>query len=159
MTARGSSRMLHSTIRNESNVRGIFSEANRIWRQSRIRFDVVDVVSRTYTPPPPASPTVSKAEFFFVLSQCSFPNVVNVFFVDDTGNSTEAGFGVSFEDGADPPGCMVETLDDRQSAITLAHELGHFLNLKHPEEEPGATGVFMDRLMQGGLGFDTKLIA
>jgi len=159
MTARNASGVIHSTIRNEANVRGVFTEVNRIWRPARIRFELVDVVSQTYEPPPPPAPAVSEAEFFFVCANGAFPNVVNVFYVNDVGNSSEAGWSASPESGAQRPGCMIETLDDHLSAVVTAHELGHFLNLHHPEEQPGATGPFSDRLMHGSaLVLDTRLI-
>ena len=159
MTARDANGILHATTRDETSVRRAFEEANRIWRQARIHFELEDIVKVTYNPPPAVQPSqVSEAEFFFISSQCSYPNVINVFFVQDVGNPTEAGFGTSFEGGAANPACAIEDLNDRLSAITLAHELGHFLHLGHPEEQPGATGSFADRLMHGGLGFDTQLI-
>lgn len=147
--------VLHATQRTAEQVRTAFEEVNRIWRQARIRFELVDVVRQTYEPPGilPASPPVSEPEFFFLLTHGSFPNVVNLFLVNDVGNPSEAGWSASFENGAQNPGCAVEDQlsNDRFWAEIIAHELGHFLSL--PD-----LGTDLTRLMNGGLISDTRLV-
>lgn len=147
----------HATERTPEQVRTAFERVNRIWRQARIRFEVVDVVRQSYEPPVflPASPPVSEPEFFFLLTHGSFPNVVNLFLVNDVGNPAEAGWSASFEGGAQNPGCAVEDLrsNDNFWAEVIAHELGHFLSL------PDLGGADSTRLMDGGLTSDTRLIA
>lgn len=152
-----------ATRRTEAEVRAAFEEINRIWRQARIRFDPVDVVRASYRRPDslPSGSAVSPQEFGFLLGTASFLGVVNVFFVHDVdvpGGSPEFGFCLSFESGMDRPGCAVADGPDPKLWVrVIAHELGHFLNLEHPEEQPGAKGSFNDRLMLGGLGLDTLL--
>lgn len=151
------------TRRTGVEVRAAFEQINRIWRQARIRFDPVDVVRASYKRPDflPSGPAVSPDEFGFLRNTASFLGVVNIFFVQDVdvpGGSPEFGFCVSFEGGVTRPGCAVADGPDPKLWVrVIAHELGHFLNLEHPEEQPGAKGSFSDRLMFGGLGLDTLL--
>ncbi|MGR9046372.1 MAG: OmpA family protein, partial [Gammaproteobacteria bacterium] len=145
-------------------VRAAFDEANRIWRQARIRFELedADIVRETYVFRTDCE--VDESEFTILLERCAYPDVVNVFFVGDLGGQGEAGFGVSPEGGAalGVAGCAVGdrfqttilgpplslALDAEQRAQVLAHELGHFLNLEHADDTPAnanrlmATGTF-----------------
>ena len=139
------------TQHTEAEIRQFFDGANAIWRQGRIRFELVDIVHEAYTHPidDPAvrgSCEVNHDEFKFVLSHCAYPDAVNVFFFRDFAGSREAGNGISVENGAVdglPGGCAVadrvqttfggqpvnQPLIPEQSIQVLAHELGHYLNL------------------------------
>ncbi|MCZ7627052.1 MAG: OmpA family protein [Candidatus Methylomirabilis sp.] len=145
-----------------ADVRAALDEANRIWRQARIRFELEDanIVRETYAFRTDCE--VDESEFTILLERCAYPDAVNVFFVGDLAGQGEAGFGVSPEGGAalGVAGCAVGdrfqttilgpplsvTLDAQQRAQVLAHELGHFLNLDHAEDTP----VNANRLMLPG---------
>ncbi|MFN8475292.1 MAG: OmpA family protein [Anaerolineae bacterium] len=153
------------TQHTEAEIRQFFEQANTIWRQARVRFELVDLVREAYTHPiaDPAlrgSCPVDQNEFTFLLSRCPYPDVVNTYFFRDFAGSGEAGFGVSVENGAAsglPGGAAVAdrasgtfggvpidvTLDAQQSVEVLAHELGHYLNLEHVDDTPANA----DRLM------------
>ena len=150
MTAIGPDGVVHETSRTEASVRQLFDQVNHIWRQARIRFEVKDVVHKTYEPPPPHQSHVTQAEFSYLLTHCTYPNVLNVFFVQDIA-APSASYVVSFESGSDTPGCALEDrADDRESAAFLAQTLGFYLNIEGLEDQPGQLGT-IDRLMHEGL--------
>ncbi|MFN8496342.1 MAG: OmpA family protein [Anaerolineae bacterium] len=156
------------TQHTEAEIRQFFEGANTIWRQARVRFELVDVVREAYTHPiaDPAlrgNCAVDQNEFTFLLSRCPYPDVVNAYFFRDFAGSGEAGFGVSVESGAVgglPGGVAVAdrasgtfggapvdiTLDAAESTQFVAHELGHYLNLDNVD----ATPANADRLMLPG---------
>ena len=153
------------TAHTDAEIRQFFEQANIVWRQARVRFELVDLVREAYTHPiaDPAlrgSCAVDQGEFTFLLSRCPYPDVVNAYFFRDFAGSGEAGFGVSVENGAAsglPGGLAVAdrasgtfggvpidvTLNAAQSAEVLAHELGHYLSLEHVDDTPANA----DRLM------------
>lgn len=157
-----------ATTRSETDIRTLFENANRVWRQARIRFELTDIVRESYAHPIEdpnvrGSCEVDGNEFQFLLSRCAYPDAVNVFFFRDFVGSGEAGLGISVESGASgglPGGCAVadqtqitfggvllhQPLDIDQSTQALAHELGHYLNLSHADETPANA----DRLMLPG---------
>lgn len=156
----------------DDDVRAAFAEANRIWRQGRIRFELVDVVREAWAHPisPAPSCEMDHDEFRFLLSRCAYPGAVNVLFAADLAGSGEAGFGVSVEGGAadgisgcavgerftnpDTAGSLVLTVTPEQRAQVLAHELGHYLDLPHPDESPAN----QLRLMNGsGIGVNRRI--
>lgn len=144
----------------DQEIREAFEEANRIWQQGRVRFELVDIVRESYAFRTECE--VDESEFVTLLERCAYSDVVNVFFVGDLDGNGEAGFGVSPEGGASigVSGCAVGdrfqttvlgppinvTLDADQRAQVVAHELGHFLNLPHADETPANA----DRLMLPG---------
>jgi outer membrane protein OmpA-like peptidoglycan-associated protein len=150
--------MQQHTIHTDSEIREFFDGANSIWRKARIRFELANIVREAYVHPieDPAirgNCQVDDNEFAFILSRCMYPDVVNVFFFGDFAGTSEAGKGVSVEDGVlagVPPGCAVadrfqftilgvpndQPLDTQQSIQVLAHELGHYLNLPHTSSDP-----------------------
>ena len=125
-------------------VRSLFDEVNGVWRQARVRFDLVDVVREVYAHPTLDECGVDEDEFTFLLKNCSYPNAVNVFFFGVLEGGTEPGFGVSVEEGL-PLGVSGVGVGDRalglalnesQQTQALAHEFGHFLNLQDVEGGP-----------------------
>lgn len=146
-----------ATAHTEADIRAFFAEANRIWRQARVRFELTDIVSEAYAFRTDCE--VDHSEFEIILERCAYKNAVNVFFFGDLAGTGEAGFGVSVENGAalGIAGCAVGdrfqsivlgvtstlTLNPEQSIQVLAHELGHFLNLQHTAD----TSSNADRLM------------
>jgi outer membrane protein OmpA-like peptidoglycan-associated protein len=159
-----------ATSLTDDQVRDAFAGANQIWRQARIRFDLVDIVRESYAFRTECE--VDEAEFIILMQRCAYPDAVNVFFFGDLAGTSEAGFGVSPEAGAAEgvAGCAVGdrfqttilgpplnvTLNVQQRIQVLAHEFGHFLNLPHAE----GAGVGPDRLMLPGTadGSNRKLI-
>lgn len=153
-----------------ADVRAAFDEANRIWRQARIRFELEDanIVREAYAFRTDCE--VDASEFTILLERCAYPDAVNVFFFGDLAGLGEAGFGVSPEGGAalGVAGCAVGDrfqttilgpplsvpLDAQQRAQVLAHELGHFLNLPHVDDTPANA----DRLMLRGTLTGTNRI-
>jgi outer membrane protein OmpA-like peptidoglycan-associated protein len=151
-----------ATAITDAELRAAFEEANRIWRQARIRFELddVNIVREAYAFRTECE--VDESEFTILLERCAYPDVVNVFLVGDLAGLGEAGFGVSPEGGAvlGVAGCALGdrfqttvlgpplsvTLDTQQRAQVLAHELGHFLNLGHVDD----TSVNAGRLMLAG---------
>lgn len=148
---------LQATALTDDQVRAAFAGANQIWRQARIRFDLVDIVRESYAFRTECE--VDESEFTILLQRCAYADVVNVFFFGDLAGTGEAGFGVSPEGGAAAgvAGCAVGdrfqttilgppiniTLDEPMRIQVLAHEFGHFLNLPHAE----GAGIGPDRLM------------
>jgi hypothetical protein len=151
-----------TTTITDAELRAAFDEANRIWRQARIRFELDDanIVREAYAFRTECE--VDESEFVILLERCAYPDVVNVFFVGDLAGLGEAGFGISPEGGSvlGVAGCAVGdrfqttilgpplsvTLNAQQQVQVLAHELGHFLNLDHPADTPANA----DRLMLPG---------
>lgn len=152
--------------------------ANFVWRQARIRFDPVDVIEGAFANPSRPECMINNAEMGAFLNLCAYPNTVNVFFVgglDDTVGRGEAGAAVSPEsapsEGVREPGCLVgdrfvTTFDGRllsqelnvpKQIQVLAHELGHFLNLKHLESPDLDLPANSDRLMAPGTTFGQNL--
>jgi outer membrane protein OmpA-like peptidoglycan-associated protein/peptidoglycan hydrolase-like protein with peptidoglycan-binding domain len=152
----------------DAEIRQFFEDANLIWRQARVHFEVTDIVREAYIHPI-ADPTargsceVDDAEFQFLLHNSAYPDAVNVYFFRDFAGAGEAGMGISVETGATgglPGGAAVAdraqtifgganidiVLTREQSAQALAHELGHYLNLDHVTDTP----TNADRLMLPG---------
>ncbi|MFH0344624.1 MAG: OmpA family protein [Chromatiales bacterium] len=148
-----------ATTITDAELRAAFDEANRTWRQARIRFELEDanIVREAYAFRTECE--VDESEFTILLQRCAYPDAVNVFFVGDLAGLGEAGFGVSPEGGAalGVAGCAVGDrfqttilgpplslgLDAEQRAQVLAHELGHFLNLDHADDTPANANRLM----------------
>jgi outer membrane protein OmpA-like peptidoglycan-associated protein len=136
-------------------IRDLFDEVNKIWRQARIRFEVVDVVREAFSHPIRTECGVDEDEFKFILKHCGYPDAVNVFFFGSLEGGNEIGFGISEDKGfelgrggsavGDRGGGVV--LDATQRVQTIAHELGHFLNLDHVDANAAANS---SRLMLPG---------
>jgi outer membrane protein OmpA-like peptidoglycan-associated protein len=178
-------RIPQRTARTPAEIRAAVDAANAIWRQARIRFDLVDVVETVYADPnrpecfveTEADPATNQSEFSDLMFGCSYPNVVNVFFFGIVHSTGEAGVDVKME-LQDPAGNVVRTIDglaigdqvllqlfsnfppvpvvpgERERAIVLSHELGHYLGLKHADESPANAR----RLMLPNLGDDHDIL-
>lgn len=136
-----------ATAHGNDEIRAAFDGANVIWRQGRVRFELIDLVHEAYALLPRCE--VGHDEFITLMENCAYGDVVNVFFLGDLAGQGEAGFGTSPEGGAarNVSGCAVGdriqgtligqpvSLDLSAEATeqVLAHELGHYLNLPHVE--------------------------
>ncbi len=160
------STLSQATARTDDEVRELFEAANTIWRQARIRFEPVNIVRSAYIHPITdpvvrGSCEVDNQEFKFLLSQCVYPDVINIFFFGDLSGTGTGGMGVSPENAATDSlpgggaiadrfqatfggGPVVNTLTRQQSTRVLAHVLGQFLNLEQVTDSPANA----DRLMR-----------
>lgn len=159
------STLSQATARTNDEVRELFEEANKIWRQARIRFDPLAIVRSAYIHPivdPVArgSCEVDNDESKLLLRQCAYPDVINIFFFGDLQGTSTGGRGISPENAAAESlpgggfvadrfqatfggGLVVNTLTRQQSIRVLAHVLGQFLNLAQVADTPANA----DRLM------------
>lgn len=145
---------LHRTERTEATLQRLFERVNTIWRQARIEFELKDIVAHSYEPPAPVQQEVTEAEFNFLMAHCAYPNVINVFLVENLVDQT-AFFAVSRDSGSAEAGCILRDLDnDQLSTEFLGQALGGVLNL-NVLTDPAT----LDRLMHGGIvRTDTRLI-
>ena len=145
---------LHQTSRTEADIKRLFEKANAIWRPARIEFEVKDVVELSYEPPAPVQTEVTESEFNFLMTHCSYPNAINVFFVENLVGQT-AYFAVSRDRGSAEGGCVLRDLDNEQESVEfLAQAMGSVLNLSVLTDP-----ATLDRLMHFGTNrTDTRLI-
>jgi outer membrane protein OmpA-like peptidoglycan-associated protein len=161
---------LQATAHTDDEIRTAFDGANKIWRQARIRFDLVDIVHETYSFRTDCE--IDDAEFTILLQRCAYPGAINVFFVGDLTGTSEAGVGVSPEGGAalNVAGCAIgdrfqitilqpavldQPLNEKQTVQILAHELGHYLNLDHADNTPANAHRLM---LPGTLTGDNRTV-
>jgi hypothetical protein len=148
-----------ATAHTDDEIRAAFATANQIWRQARIHFELTDIVREAYAFRTDCEIDDSEIQILLDRANYSYPNVVNVFFVGDLAGTAEAGGTISVEDGAAQSiaGCMISDrfqftllgipqeapLNSDQTAQTLAHELGHYLNLSHVDATPANSNRLM----------------
>jgi len=158
------------TARTAQDVRELFDGANEIWRQARIRFDLVDIVEEVYADPAHPECAVGSDELATLLFSSAYPDTLDVFFVgtlessgeagvnqavevrDDTGNVISRAEGCALGDkirvkiivNADP---ILVQPGKEESISILGHELGHHLSLapanRHVESTPANAGRLM----------------
>lgn len=145
-------RLPQATIVNPSDIPDIFASANDIWRQARIHFDPVNIVEETYAFSTECE--VSGPELSRLLDECAYPNVANVFFFGDLQGEGELGMHAQANTPGRPDGCGIT---DRAVQIppanqpllppvkiqTVAHELGHYLELAPNNSHPAGTNQLM----------------
>jgi outer membrane protein OmpA-like peptidoglycan-associated protein len=166
-------RQRQTTAHTEDEIRAAFATANEIWKQARIHFELTDIVHETYSFRTECEVDDSEIGILLDRANDSYPNIVNVFFVGDLAGTSEAGGTISVEDGLGLgiAGCAIGDrfqftilgppidvpLSADQMAQTLAHELGHYLNLPHAD----ANAANAKRLMLPGTaaGDNRTLIA
>jgi outer membrane protein OmpA-like peptidoglycan-associated protein len=143
-------RQRQATTHTDDEIRAAFATANEIWKQARIRFDLTDIVRETYSFRTECEVDDSEIGILLDRASDSYPNVVNVFFVGDLAGTSEAGGTVSVENGLalGIAGCAIGDrfqftvlgppidvpLSADQMAQVLAHELGHYVNLPHADD-------------------------
>jgi len=165
--------VVQTTSRTRGEVQEALREANRIWRQARVRFELTDMVRATYAHSQAGRCEVDRDEFNLLLDRCAYSNVVNVLFFGDLEGESRAGFGLSFEDGvaSGRSGCAVtdriqspgpgaphdERLTPEQLAESLAHVLGLYLDLDPLDPTPDHAGRLMLRA-SGPAGGDRELV-
>ena len=147
------------TKRTAQDVRELFDEANEVWRQGRVRFNLVDVVEEVYADPVITECAVGGQELAVLLLNSAYPDAINVFFLGTLESGGEAGVNLQadFTDAAGNIVARVEgcALGDKvrlkvfvnadpilvepgkeESITILSHELGHHLSLGQPDHVP-----------------------
>jgi outer membrane protein OmpA-like peptidoglycan-associated protein len=141
-----------ATAHKASEIPDIFAAANEIWRQGRIHFDPVNIVEESYAFRTECE--VDGAELASLLDSCAYPNVANVFFFGDLQGQGELGMHTQANTPGRPDGCGIT---DRAVQIppanlpllravtiqTVAHELGHYLELAPNNTHPAGSNLLM----------------
>jgi peptidoglycan hydrolase-like protein with peptidoglycan-binding domain/flagellar motor protein MotB len=154
------------SAKSAADVRTLFDEANRIWTQARIAFDVVDVVEEVFAHPAHPACAVDENEFGQILLGAAHPGVVNAYFFGTLQSSGEAGVHVEVE-LQDAAGNVVDRehgvamgdtvlmqlfsnvaavpiqLTGADAVQVLAHELGHYLTLDHVTTTPAPNRLML----------------
>jgi len=124
----------YTSLRSESNIDGLFLNANKIWSRTGIYFRVEEIVVTEVSPE--TIPKVINGDYLGLYNHENFDDSkFNIFFVHNLNGIN----GIAFPTIGSAFITDVTTVNDFR---TTAHELGHLLELKHVE--------FRNRLMARG---------
>ncbi len=130
------------------NINAVMEQVGQIWGHCGIKFNVGAVINRTLTfaHANRASDDPFPGEIATLLNTDWVPNTINAYFIVQIGTGGTLGYGFSRSSastfGMPNPGII---LGDRTAGSTrgyvmfwandLAHEIGHFFTLWHPEQK------------------------